>query len=109
MDLVRRSRPSGIRTNTMLKQLVDVSSFSSHMSTKSKGRSDLVVSSRLRDRRASCSNPDSTEDPQSIRACGTLNHAARPPVGVVRMFEKGILAQVTSSSSDRGSELRGPS
>ncbi|GBM66513.1 hypothetical protein AVEN_252276-1 [Araneus ventricosus] len=45
-------------------------------------------------------------------ACGTLNHRSRvkrPPVGVVRKFGEGMPAQVSSSTSDRGSKLRGPS
>ncbi|GBM06296.1 hypothetical protein AVEN_208981-1 [Araneus ventricosus] len=33
----------------------------------------------------------------------------RPPVGVAWKFEEGVPAQVSSSSSDRGSKLRGPS
>ncbi|GBN99745.1 hypothetical protein AVEN_45548-1 [Araneus ventricosus] len=35
--------------------------------------------------------------------------AKRPPVGVVRNFGEGVPAQVSSSSSDRGSKLRGSS
>ncbi|GBM80282.1 hypothetical protein AVEN_114741-1 [Araneus ventricosus] len=33
----------------------------------------------------------------------------RPPSGVVRKLVEGVPAQVSSSSSDRGSKLRGPS
>ncbi|GBM40914.1 hypothetical protein AVEN_234048-1 [Araneus ventricosus] len=35
--------------------------------------------------------------------------AKRPPVGVTRKFGEGVPAQASSSSSDRGSKLRGPS
>ncbi|GBM34125.1 hypothetical protein AVEN_155131-1, partial [Araneus ventricosus] len=35
--------------------------------------------------------------------------AKRPPVGVARKFGEGVPAQVSSSSSDLGSKLRGPS
>ncbi|GBL85872.1 hypothetical protein AVEN_63195-1 [Araneus ventricosus] len=35
--------------------------------------------------------------------------AERPPVGVVRKFGEGVPAHVSSTSSDRGSKLRGPS
>ncbi|GBL77177.1 hypothetical protein AVEN_12800-1 [Araneus ventricosus] len=35
--------------------------------------------------------------------------AKRPPVGVVRKFGEGVPAQVSSSSSDLGSKLRGQS
>ncbi|GBO11827.1 hypothetical protein AVEN_224339-1 [Araneus ventricosus] len=35
--------------------------------------------------------------------------AKRPPVVVVLKFGEGVPAQVSSSSSDRGSKLRGPS
>ncbi|GBN06138.1 hypothetical protein AVEN_19595-1 [Araneus ventricosus] len=48
---------------------------------------------------------DSTEDPLCMCACCTSNH----PVGVVRKLEMGVPAQVSSSSSDHGSELQGPS
>ncbi|GBL77661.1 hypothetical protein AVEN_152891-1 [Araneus ventricosus] len=41
------------------------------------------------------SKPDSTEDPSCV--------------GVVRKFGEWVSAQVSSTSSDRGSELRGPS
>ncbi|GBO04623.1 hypothetical protein AVEN_172398-1 [Araneus ventricosus] len=35
--------------------------------------------------------------------------AKRPPVGGVRKLGEGVRAQVSSSSSDLGSKLRGPS
>ncbi|GBN93218.1 hypothetical protein AVEN_103967-1 [Araneus ventricosus] len=35
--------------------------------------------------------------------------SGRPPVGVVWKFGEGVPAQVSSSSSDRGSQLRRPS
>ncbi|GBO13408.1 hypothetical protein AVEN_63571-1 [Araneus ventricosus] len=35
--------------------------------------------------------------------------AKRPPVGVAWKFGEGVPTQVPSSSSDRGSKLRGPS
>ncbi|GBM37110.1 hypothetical protein AVEN_103213-1 [Araneus ventricosus] len=41
----------------------------------------------------------------------TLNHTYGvkcPPAGVMRKFGEGMPAQVSSSSSDRGSKLRGP-
>ncbi|GBM92342.1 hypothetical protein AVEN_116794-1, partial [Araneus ventricosus] len=40
---------------------------------------------------------------------GQVVGAKRPPVGVVPNFGEGVPAQVSSSSSDRGSKLRGPS
>ncbi|GBL89180.1 hypothetical protein AVEN_255292-1 [Araneus ventricosus] len=48
------------------------------------------------------------------RALGQLHvksylGAKRPPVGVVRMFGEGVPEQVSSSSSNRGPKLRGPS
>ncbi|GBM71081.1 hypothetical protein AVEN_103534-1, partial [Araneus ventricosus] len=64
-----------------------------------------------RDRRAAGSKPDSTED----TSCMDLVHAKsyvvakRPPVGVARMLGEGVPAQVSSSLSDQGSKLRGPS
>ncbi|GBL97333.1 hypothetical protein AVEN_170458-1 [Araneus ventricosus] len=61
-------------------------------------RCGLVVWSQLRDRRALGSKPYSTEDPLCIL-----------PVGVAWKFGDGVPAQASSSSSDRGSKLRGPS
>ncbi|GBO12627.1 hypothetical protein AVEN_168487-1 [Araneus ventricosus] len=72
----------------------------------------LVVRSRLWGRRVTCSKPDSTEDPscvgfvvRKIMRRGTKH----PPVAVVRKFGEEVTAQVSSSSSDRGSKLRGQS
>ncbi|GBM70012.1 hypothetical protein AVEN_248830-1 [Araneus ventricosus] len=75
-------------------------------------RSGLVVRCRLRGRSVTGSKPESTEDPFVYLACCTLNHtqgATRPPVCVVRKSGEGVPAQVSSSSSDLGSNLRGPS
>ncbi|GBM34897.1 hypothetical protein AVEN_41448-1 [Araneus ventricosus] len=53
--------------------------------------------------------------PSKIRLVWGLLHsksyvvAKRPPAGVARKFGEGMPAQVSSSSSDRGSKLRGPS
>ncbi|GBM60854.1 hypothetical protein AVEN_179009-1 [Araneus ventricosus] len=74
----------------------------------SDGRGDLVARSRSRDRRVAGSKPDSTE----VRRVWGLLHVKSyvvvkcPPAGVVRKFGEGVSAQVSSSSSDRGSKLR---
>ncbi|GBO08778.1 hypothetical protein AVEN_51152-1 [Araneus ventricosus] len=53
--------------------------------------------------------------PLKIRRGWRLLHAKsyavvkRPPGGVARKFGEGVPAQASSSSSDRGSKLRGPS
>ncbi|GBL90991.1 hypothetical protein AVEN_184387-1 [Araneus ventricosus] len=53
--------------------------------------------------------------PLKIRRVWGLLHAKsyvvakRPPVGVAWKFGEGVPAQVSSSSSDLGSKLRGPS
>ncbi|GBN45664.1 hypothetical protein AVEN_147908-1, partial [Araneus ventricosus] len=53
--------------------------------------------------------------PLKIRRVWGLLHAKsyvvakRPSVGVARKFGEGVPAQVSSSSSDRSSKLRGPS
>ncbi|GBM56874.1 hypothetical protein AVEN_270441-1, partial [Araneus ventricosus] len=79
-------------------------------SWKRKGRGGLVTRSRHRDRRVADLKPDSTEAPP----CTDLLHAKsyvvakRPPAGVARNFGEGVTAQVSFSSSDRGSKLRGP-
>ncbi|GBM03901.1 hypothetical protein AVEN_185400-1 [Araneus ventricosus] len=70
------------------------------------GRGGLVVRSRPQVR-----------DPLSLKICrvwGLLHAksyvvAKRPPVGVAQKFGDGVPAQVSSSSSDSGSKLRGPS
>ncbi|GBO12034.1 hypothetical protein AVEN_241308-1 [Araneus ventricosus] len=71
------------------------------------GFGGLVARSRLWGRRAPGSKPDSTEDPPCM---GPLLHAKsyvvakRPPVGVACKFGEGMPAQVSSSSSKRGSK-----
>ncbi|GBL92565.1 hypothetical protein AVEN_123752-1 [Araneus ventricosus] len=58
------------------------------------------------------SKPDSIEGPPCMWVWYTLNHpygAKYSPVGVVRKLRYGVPAQVSSSSSDRDSKLRGPS
>ncbi|GBM09798.1 hypothetical protein AVEN_234637-1 [Araneus ventricosus] len=73
----------------------------------------LVVRSRLWGRRVPGSKPNSTS--YLIRCIWGLLHAKsyivakRPPVGVAWKFGEGVPAQVSSSSSDHGSKLRGPS
>ncbi|GBM85643.1 hypothetical protein AVEN_33358-1 [Araneus ventricosus] len=73
------------------------------------GRGSLVVGSRLWCRRVR--NPI----PLKIRCVWGLLHAKsfivakRPPIGVAWKFGEGVPAQVSSSSSDCGSKLRGPS
>ncbi|GBM02193.1 hypothetical protein AVEN_190610-1 [Araneus ventricosus] len=69
------------------------------------------LESSSRGRRVPGSRPDSLK----IRRVWGLLHAKssvvvkRPPVGVAWKFGEGVPAQVSSSSSDRGSKLRGPS
>ncbi|GBL80941.1 hypothetical protein AVEN_26345-1 [Araneus ventricosus] len=48
--------------------------------------------------------------PLMIRRVWGLLHAAAemPPADVMRKFGEGVRAQVSSSSSDSGSKLRGP-
>ncbi|GBM17255.1 hypothetical protein AVEN_223794-1 [Araneus ventricosus] len=76
-----------------------------------KGRSNLVVGSRPWGRELQVRNPI----PLKIRRVWDLLHAKsyvvakRPPVGVAWKFSEGVPAQVSSSSSDRGSKLQGPS
>ncbi|GBL85858.1 hypothetical protein AVEN_63187-1 [Araneus ventricosus] len=69
------------------------------------GHRGLVVNCLLWGRRFSGSKPDSVEDPPCMWVWYTLNQTSwvkRPPDGVVPV-------QVSSSSSGRGSKLRGPS
>ncbi|GBM23697.1 hypothetical protein AVEN_257614-1 [Araneus ventricosus] len=75
------------------------------------GRGDLVVRSRLWSRRVPGSKPDSTEDPSCMGLLHAKSYivAKRPPVGMAWKFGEGAPAQVSSSSADRGSKLRGPS
>ncbi|GBN67711.1 hypothetical protein AVEN_134088-1 [Araneus ventricosus] len=74
-----------------------------------KGRSGLVVRSRLWGRRVR------DPIPLKIRRVWGLLHAKshvvakRLPVGVAWKFGEGVPAQVSPSSSDCGSKLRGPS
>ncbi|GBN73005.1 hypothetical protein AVEN_21295-1 [Araneus ventricosus] len=75
-----------------------------------RNRGGLVVRSWLRKWRVVGSKLDSTENP---RVWGLLHPKSlavtkRPPVGVARKFGEGVPAQVSSSSSDHGSKLRGP-
>ncbi|GBN82277.1 hypothetical protein AVEN_55476-1 [Araneus ventricosus] len=62
-------------------------------------------------RRVTVRNPN----PLKIRRVWGLSHAKsyvvakRPPVGVVWKLGEGVPAQASSSPSDRGSKLRGPS
>ncbi|GBN89144.1 hypothetical protein AVEN_182994-1 [Araneus ventricosus] len=75
------------------------------------GRGGLVVGLRPSAGGLQVRNPI----PLKIRRAWGLLHAKsyvvakRPPVGVAWKFGEGVPAQVSSSSSDRGSELRGPS
>ncbi|GBN52782.1 hypothetical protein AVEN_74879-1 [Araneus ventricosus] len=75
-------------------------------SIKIYGRGGLVVRSRPQDWRVAGS--------LKFRPVWGLLHAKsyvvskRPAIGVARKFGEGVPAQVSSSSSDRGSKLRGP-
>ncbi|GBM44839.1 hypothetical protein AVEN_201087-1 [Araneus ventricosus] len=55
--------------------------------------------------------PDSAEDPPCMWACCTLNRRGSNVLLLVwcGSLEKGVAAQVSSSSPDCGSNLRGPS
>ncbi|GBN43284.1 hypothetical protein AVEN_167533-1 [Araneus ventricosus] len=74
-------------------------------------RGGLVVRSRLWGRRV----PDSNPIPLKIRRVWGLLHiksyevAKRPPAGEAWKPGEGVPDQVSSSTSDRGSKLRGPS
>ncbi|GBM98020.1 hypothetical protein AVEN_87366-1 [Araneus ventricosus] len=66
---------------------------------------------RLRGQKAPGSKHDSTKDPSCMWTCCTLNLTSWikcPHACVVRKFGKGGADQVSSSSSDRDSKLRGP-
>ncbi|GBM84385.1 hypothetical protein AVEN_28709-1 [Araneus ventricosus] len=76
-------------------------------SNKKYGRGGLVV--RSRDRRVAGSKPGSTEDPPCVGPAKSYVAAKCPPFGVARKFGKGVPAQVSSWSSDRGSKVQGPS
>ncbi|GBL93254.1 hypothetical protein AVEN_42691-1 [Araneus ventricosus] len=70
------------------------------------GRGGLVVRPRPRDWRVAGSKPDSTEDPpRTGPAARQIIRSGQTP----SRFGEGVPAQVSSSSSDRGSKLRGPS
>ncbi|GBL85865.1 hypothetical protein AVEN_63191-1 [Araneus ventricosus] len=72
----------------------------------------LVERTRPRGRRALSSNLGPIKDPLCVWVgwC-SLNPKSCvkcPPIGVVRKFCEGVPDQVSSSSSERGSKLRGP-
>ncbi|GBO32935.1 hypothetical protein AVEN_85383-1, partial [Araneus ventricosus] len=74
------------------------------------GRGGLVLRSRPRDRRVAGSKPNSTEDPPCM---GTIAHQIMRSGPTSSRWcgaevWRGALARVSSSSSDRGSKLRGP-
>ncbi|GBO08150.1 hypothetical protein AVEN_18877-1 [Araneus ventricosus] len=71
-----------------------------------KARGGLVVRSRVWGRRVPGSRPDSTEDPRVWCLLHDKSYvvAKRPPVGVAWKFEEGVPAQMSSSSSYRGSK-----
>ncbi|GBL91499.1 hypothetical protein AVEN_136968-1 [Araneus ventricosus] len=68
------------------------------------GRSGLVVRCRPRSRKVTARNPIPLE---IRRVLGLLR--AKLYAGMVRKLGEGVLAQALSSSSERGSKLRGPS
>ncbi|GBL79469.1 hypothetical protein AVEN_253417-1, partial [Araneus ventricosus] len=68
------------------------------------GHSGLAIRSQFRDWRAPGSKPDSIEDSQYM--C-TLNHSQGAnvlPLVWCGSFERGLTAQMSSSSSDHGSK-----
>ncbi|GBM93643.1 hypothetical protein AVEN_191658-1 [Araneus ventricosus] len=73
------------------------------------GLGGLLVRSRKRDQRFE------TRFHRGSAVCGFLLHvksyavAKGPPAGVVRKLGEGVFDEMPSSSSDRGSKLRGPS
>ncbi|GBM41322.1 hypothetical protein AVEN_241482-1 [Araneus ventricosus] len=75
------------------------------------GRSCLEVRCRPRRQRVPGSNPDSIEDPSCIGPVERqiIRRCKRPPIGVALKFGEGVPAQMSSSSSNRDSKLRGPS
>ncbi|GBN98108.1 hypothetical protein AVEN_119420-1 [Araneus ventricosus] len=72
------------------------------------GHGCLVVRSRLWGRRVPNSEPDSTNDKPYIGLVARRGSNVIPlvPCG---SLERGVPAQVSSSASDHGSKLRGPS
>ncbi|GBM62631.1 hypothetical protein AVEN_187037-1 [Araneus ventricosus] len=75
------------------------------------GSGDLVVWSRPRGRGVLGSKPDSTEELPRKRVWCTLNPSGPNILMLVwfRSLEREVPAQVSSTSSDKGSKLRGPS
>ncbi|GBL80835.1 hypothetical protein AVEN_26261-1 [Araneus ventricosus] len=75
------------------------------------GHGGLVVRFRPSNRTVQGSKPDSTEYQSCIGPVARQSYEGvkRPPTGVVRSLERGVPAQASSSLSDRGSKLRGPS
>ncbi|GBM78500.1 hypothetical protein AVEN_266025-1 [Araneus ventricosus] len=72
-----------------------------------RGRGGLVVRSRLWGRRAPVSKPDSTNDSLCMGPAVRSGQTPSRWCGVEAW--RGVPSQVSSSSSDRGSKLRGPS
>ncbi|GBM37215.1 hypothetical protein AVEN_14981-1 [Araneus ventricosus] len=70
-----------------------------------------MVRPQLWSRRVPGSRPSSTEDPSCMGLLHAKSYAVakRPPVGVAWKLGEVVPAQVSSSLSDRGSKLRGPS
>ncbi|GBN42894.1 hypothetical protein AVEN_136075-1 [Araneus ventricosus] len=98
------------RTNIAGKRL-SIDNSLNHFYKNICDRCGLVVKSRLSGRKVPESKPDSTH----IRHRRYLLHAKsyivvakRPPVGVVRKLGEGVPAQVSPSSFDSSSKLRGP-
>ncbi|GBO43663.1 hypothetical protein AVEN_100496-1 [Araneus ventricosus] len=92
--------------------LIPTGSTTSTQTRSRRGLGGLVVRSRYRRGRVPALKPDTTEDTPCMWDCYTLNHSSgteRPPVGVVRKFGEGLPAQVSSSSFESVSKLRGPS
>ncbi|GBM09026.1 hypothetical protein AVEN_229057-1 [Araneus ventricosus] len=76
------------------------------------GHGGLVVRCRLRCWRVPGSKPDSTEDPSCIGpvACSIICRRSNVlPLVWCGSLERGLPVQVSSSSSDRDSKLRGQS
>ncbi|GBL96462.1 hypothetical protein AVEN_229916-1 [Araneus ventricosus] len=77
--------------------------------TSFRDRGGLVIESRLHDRRVTGSRLCSMEDPTYIQALCTINlsRTKRFPISVECKFGERMRAQVSYSSSDYGSNLRG--
>ncbi|GBN66369.1 hypothetical protein AVEN_139314-1 [Araneus ventricosus] len=100
------------RANLNMAQMIRVVNFllsgqklqiSRENNNRRRSRSGLVVKSRPG------LKPDSTEEPLCKLVHVKSIGAKCPPVGVAWKFGEGVPAQVSSSSSDCGSNLRGPS